>query len=86
MYGADAGILNEVAVPILERTPFMIGTPARLRFRPPRDGVREELLKIKPQKISLAWLRMYEQMEARVGILMMTTVSAFLDTLKLHEK
>jgi hypothetical protein len=52
MYGPDAYKLYSTVEPILVDASFMIGASARLRFGPPKDGIREELIKIKPQSIS----------------------------------
>jgi len=52
MYGPDAYKLYSAVEPILVSASFMIGATARLRFGPPKDGIREELIKIKPQSIS----------------------------------
>ena len=52
MYGPDAYKLYAAVEPILESSSFMIGATARLRFGPPSEGVREELIKIRPQSIS----------------------------------
>ena len=41
MYGPDADALFAAVRPILERTPFLRGAAATLRYGPPEDGVRE---------------------------------------------
>jgi hypothetical protein len=47
MYGPNAEKLFKTVEPILEQTDFMNGAIAKLRFGPPKDGVKEIELKIK---------------------------------------
>jgi hypothetical protein len=42
MYGPDADALFAVVKPVLERAPFMKGARARIRYGPPKDGVRQK--------------------------------------------
>ena len=46
MYGPDADKLFDVIRPILEATSFMRGAEVKKRYGPPKDGVREHVLKI----------------------------------------
>jgi hypothetical protein len=41
MYGPNADVLFNVVRPILEKTAFMKGATAKLRYGPPEDGVNE---------------------------------------------
>jgi len=41
MYGPNADKLFEAIRPILERSPIMQGATVRLRYGPPKEGVRE---------------------------------------------
>jgi hypothetical protein len=52
MFGPDAYNLYSAVESILENSGFMIGATARLRFGPPAEGVREELIVIKPPSTS----------------------------------
>ncbi|MCA1762217.1 MAG: hypothetical protein ABR574_10675 [Cryomorphaceae bacterium] len=47
MYGPNAEILFKTVKPILEKTDFMRGAIANLRFGPPEDGVSEIEVEIK---------------------------------------
>jgi hypothetical protein len=48
MYGPDADALFAVVRPALEATDFMRGARVRLRYGPPKDGVREVELLLSP--------------------------------------
>lgn len=48
MYGPSADNLFKVVKPILEATPFMKGAKVKLRYGPPKDGVREIYYVINP--------------------------------------
>ena len=48
MYGQNADNLYKVVKPILEATPFMKGAKVKLRYGPPKDGVREKIYVINP--------------------------------------
>lgn len=48
MYGPSADKLFAVIKPILERTEFMRGAKAKLRYGPPQVGVQEKTLVINP--------------------------------------
>lgn len=48
MYGPSADKLFEVVKPILEATPFMKGAKVKLRYGPPKDGVKEKHYVINP--------------------------------------
>ena len=47
MYGSNAENLFKTIQPTLEKTDFMKGAIAKLRFGPPEDGVKEIKVKIK---------------------------------------
>lgn len=46
MYGPNAETLFKAVLPVLERTEFMKGAIAKLRFGPPEDGVSEIEVKL----------------------------------------
>ena len=46
MYGPDADKLFIVVKPILESVPFMRGAQVTRRYGPPKDGVREVVVKL----------------------------------------
>jgi hypothetical protein len=48
MYGTNADNLFEVIKPILERSPFMRGAKAKLRYGPPQAGAPEKVIVVNP--------------------------------------
>ncbi|MBT3067698.1 hypothetical protein [Rhodoferax sp. U11-2br] len=48
MYGPHADRLFAVIKPILDKTPFMRGAQAQLRFGPPQSGAQEKTIVINP--------------------------------------
>lgn len=48
MYGPNADRLLEVIKPILEKTSFMHGAKAKLRYGPPQAGSKEQIIVINP--------------------------------------
>ena len=47
MYGSNAETLFKTVKPTLEKSDFMKGAMAKLRFGPPEDGVKEIQVKLK---------------------------------------
>jgi hypothetical protein len=48
MYGPSADSLFAAIKPILEKTPFMRGAKAKLRYGPPQAGSHEKIIVINP--------------------------------------
>jgi hypothetical protein len=48
MYGLNADNLFTAIKPILEKTPFMRGAKAKLRYGPPQAGSQEKIIVINP--------------------------------------
>lgn len=48
MYGPDADKLFETIRPVLESARFMRGAEIRKRYGPPKEGVRESVIKFAP--------------------------------------
>jgi hypothetical protein len=48
MYGPNADRLFAAIKPILDKTPFMRGAQANLRFGPPKSGAQEKTIVINP--------------------------------------